>query len=64
MAFAADMIAMAICEVGSLAERRIAMLVDPALSGLPAFLVPRPVPLPALGGTSAASIEASHGGVS
>jgi hypothetical protein len=48
----------------SLAERRIAMLVDPALSGLPAFLTPRPVPLPALGGTSAASIEASHGGVS
>lgn len=40
------------------------MLVDPALSGLPAFLTPRPVPLPALGGTSAASIEASHGGVS
>jgi histidine ammonia-lyase len=28
VAFAADMIAMAICEIGSLAERRIAMLVD------------------------------------
>lgn len=42
VAFAADMIAMAICEVGSIAERRIAMLVDPALSGLPAFLTPRP----------------------
>ncbi|MGH7155899.1 MAG: aromatic amino acid lyase, partial [Acetobacteraceae bacterium] len=42
VAFAADMIAMAICEVGSLAERRIAMLIDPALSGLPAFLTPRP----------------------
>jgi len=41
VAFAADMIAMAICEVGSLAERRIAMLVDPALSGLPAFLTPK-----------------------
>jgi histidine ammonia-lyase len=41
-AFAADMIAMALCEVGSLAERRIAMLVDPALSGLPAFLTPKP----------------------
>jgi len=40
--FAADMIAMAICEIGSIAERRIAMLVDPALSGLPAFLTPRP----------------------
>ena len=42
VAFAADMIAMAICEIGSLAERRIAMLVDPALSGLPAFLAPNP----------------------
>jgi len=42
VAFAADMVAMAICEIGSLAERRIAMLVDPALSGLPAFLTPRP----------------------
>ena len=36
------MIAMAICEIGSLSERRIAMLVDPALSGLPAFLTPKP----------------------
>jgi histidine ammonia-lyase len=42
VAFAADMIALAICEIGSLAERRIAMLVDPALSGLPAFLTPAP----------------------
>jgi len=42
VAFAADMIALAICEIGSIAERRIAMLVDPALSGLPAFLTPRP----------------------
>ncbi len=42
VAFAADMIAMALCEMGSIAERRIAMLVDPALSGLPAFLTPRP----------------------
>ncbi|HEX7741792.1 MAG TPA: aromatic amino acid lyase, partial [Sphingobium sp.] len=42
VAFAADMIAMAVCEIGSLAERRIAMLVDPGLSGLPAFLTPRP----------------------
>jgi histidine ammonia-lyase len=42
IAFAADMIALAVCEIGSLAERRIAMLVDPALSGLPAFLTPRP----------------------
>jgi histidine ammonia-lyase len=42
VAFAADMIAMALCEIGSLSERRTAMLVDPALSGLPAFLTPEP----------------------
>jgi histidine ammonia-lyase len=42
VAFAADMIALAVCEIGSIAERRIAMLVDPALSGVPAFLTPRP----------------------
>ena len=42
VAFAADMIALALCEIGSLAERRVAMLVDPALSGLPAFLTPKP----------------------
>ena len=42
VAFAADMMALAICEIGSIAERRVAMLVDPALSGLPAFLTPQP----------------------
>ncbi len=42
VAFAADMLALAICEIGSISERRTAMLVDPALSGLPAFLTPRP----------------------
>jgi histidine ammonia-lyase len=42
VAFAADMIALAICEIGSLSERRIAMLVDPALSGLAAFLTAKP----------------------
>jgi histidine ammonia-lyase len=42
VAFAADMIAIALCEIGSLSERRTAMLVDAALSGLPAFLTPRP----------------------
>jgi histidine ammonia-lyase len=42
VAFAADMLAIAACEIGSLAERRIAMLIDPALSGLPAFLTPQP----------------------
>ena len=39
VAFAADMLAMAMCEVGSLAERRIAVLIDPKMSGLPPFLV-------------------------
>jgi histidine ammonia-lyase len=42
VAFAADIVALAICEIGSLTERRIALLVDPALSGLPAFLTPSP----------------------
>src|SRR5690606_551000 len=42
VAFAADMLAMAVCEIGSISERRIAMLVDPTLSNLPAFLTPRP----------------------
>ncbi len=42
VAFAADMIALTICEIGSLSERRTAMLVDPALSGLPAFLTAKP----------------------
>ena len=41
VAFAADMIAMALCEIGSLAERRVAMLVDASLSNLPAFLTER-----------------------
>ena len=39
VAFAADIIAMALCEVGSLSERRTSVLVDPKMSGLPAFLV-------------------------
>ena len=42
VAFAADMIALAICEIGSIAERRIALLTDPSVSGLPAFLTPKP----------------------
>ncbi|HYK24865.1 MAG TPA: histidine ammonia-lyase [Steroidobacteraceae bacterium] len=42
VAFAADAMALAICEIGSLAERRIAMLVDADLSRLPAFLTPDP----------------------
>ncbi|HEY8434862.1 MAG TPA: histidine ammonia-lyase, partial [Sphingomicrobium sp.] len=40
VAFAADTIAMALCEVGSISERRISVLVDPKMSGLPAFLTP------------------------
>jgi histidine ammonia-lyase len=43
VAFAADQLALAIAEIGSIAERRIAMLVDPDLSfGLPPFLTPDP----------------------
>ncbi len=42
VAFTADTIASAVCEIGSLDEQRVAMLVDPSLSGLPAFLTPRP----------------------
>ncbi|MBS0294783.1 MAG: histidine ammonia-lyase [Proteobacteria bacterium] len=37
--FAADQIAMAVCEIGNLSERRTSVLVDPKMSGLPAFLV-------------------------
>ena len=39
VAFAADQLALAVAEIGALAERRIALLVDPNMSGLPAFLV-------------------------
>jgi len=39
VAMAADVLALAIAEIGALSERRTALLVDPALSGLPAFLV-------------------------
>ncbi len=43
VAFAADQIAIAVCEVGAISQRRIALLVDPALSyGLPAFLAKKP----------------------
>jgi histidine ammonia-lyase len=41
--FAADMIAMAIAEIGAIAQRRVALMVDPTLSfDLPAFLTPKP----------------------
>ncbi len=39
VAFAADQMALALAEIGSLSERRLAVLVDPKMSGLPAFLV-------------------------
>jgi histidine ammonia-lyase len=39
VAFAADILALAIAEIGAMAERRIALLVDATLSGLPPFLV-------------------------
>jgi histidine ammonia-lyase len=39
VAFAADTLALAIAEIGSLSERRMAVLIDPKMSGLPAFLV-------------------------
>jgi histidine ammonia-lyase len=42
VAFAADMIALAICEIGSISERRIALLMDDSLSGVPSFLTTRP----------------------
>lgn len=42
VAFAADTLALACAEIGSLAERRIALLIDSAISGLPAFLVAKP----------------------
>jgi len=43
VAFAADQIALAIAELGSIAQRRIALMVDPALSfDLPPFLTPEP----------------------
>jgi histidine ammonia-lyase len=41
--FAADMIALAVSEIGAIAQRRVALMVDPVLSfDLPAFLTPNP----------------------
>ena len=41
--FAADMIALSISEIGAIAQRRIALMVDPTLSfDLPPFLTPNP----------------------
>ena len=41
--FAADMIALAIAEIGAIAQRRVALIVDPVLNcDLPPFLTPNP----------------------
>ena len=43
VAFAADMLALALAEIGAIAQRRVALMVDPALShDLPPFLTPAP----------------------
>jgi|SRR5579871_324450 len=39
VAFAADQLALVLAEIGNISERRTAILVDPKMSGLPAFLV-------------------------
>ena len=38
--FAADCLAVAVAEIGAMSERRTAVMVDPKMSNLPAFLVP------------------------
>lgn len=42
VAFAADQLALSIAELGNIAQRRCALLCDPTLTGLPAFLVREP----------------------
>jgi len=43
VAFAADQIALAVAEIGAIAQRRVALVVDPTLSfDLPPFLTPEP----------------------
>jgi len=43
VAFAADMIALALAEIGAISQRRVALMVDPTLShDLPPFLTPDP----------------------
>ncbi|MGO7580808.1 aromatic amino acid lyase, partial [Rhizobium ruizarguesonis] len=43
VALAADQIALAVCEIGAISQRRIALLVDQTLYyGLPAFLAKKP----------------------
>ena len=42
VAMAADLLAIAMAEIGSIAERRLDRLINPHVSGLPAFLVANP----------------------
>ncbi|NBA94109.1 histidine ammonia-lyase [Pseudomonas sp. R5(2019)] len=42
VAMAADLLAIAVAELGSIAERRLDRLINPLVSGLPAFLVSAP----------------------
>ncbi|MFD1795361.1 histidine ammonia-lyase [Paracoccus aurantiacus] len=43
VAFAADQIALAVAEIGAISQRRVALMVDPAMNfGLPPFLTPQP----------------------
>lgn len=42
VAMAADLLAIAMAEIGSIAERRLDRLINPHVSGLPAFLVSNP----------------------
>jgi histidine ammonia-lyase len=42
VALAADTLALAVAEIGALSERRIALLIDSTISGLPPFLTARP----------------------
>lgn len=39
VAIAADLLAIGIAEIGAISERRLALLIDPIFSGLPAFLI-------------------------
>ncbi len=42
VAMAADVLALALAEIGTISERRVAILTNPNMSGLPAFLVSQP----------------------
>ncbi|WP_166363103.1 HAL/PAL/TAL family ammonia-lyase [Pseudomonas akapageensis] len=42
VAMAADLLAIAVAEIGAIAERRLDRLINPLVSGLPAFLVSQP----------------------